>query len=162
MRLIRFEREQKILIMKNLFIPLLAIFVFSCKDGDDAALFNNTNETVFDINIPMSYSFDRRTTPVVVAFYGNKEFKGKPAKSENLYMVEKDENEKEKVVEDYNTTHLNLLKEGNYFALCFIDLNKNGRRESNEPIEYFTSKEHPKKIRVLKESRRTISFDFDL
>jgi hypothetical protein len=148
--------------MKNLFIPFLALLVFSCKDGDDAALFNNTNETVFDINIPMSYSFDRRTTPVVVAFYDNDEFKGKPVKSENLYMVEIDENDKEKVVEDYNTTHLNLLKEGNYFAYCFIDLNKNGRRENNEPIEYFTSREHPKKIRVLKESRRTISFDFDV
>ena len=94
----------------------------------------------------MSYSFDRRTTPVVVAFYDNDEFRGQPVKSENLYMVEIDENDKEKVVEDYNTTHLNLLKEGNYFANCFIDLNKNGRRENNEPIEYFTSREHPKKL----------------
>ena len=144
---------------KYLFFTLLFT---ACQDGDDAAFLNNTNETVFAINIPMTYSFDRFTTPVVVQFYDNDKFKGDPLKSESLYMIKRDDNDKEKAIDDYNITHLNLLKEGNYYALCFIDLNKNGKRESNEPIEYFTSRESPKKIRVLKESRRTISFDFNV
>jgi hypothetical protein len=162
--------------MKYFPILSLAIFLFSCQDGDDASLFNNTNETVFAVNIPMSYNFDRLTTPVAVQFYDNAQFKGNAVKSVNIYMVEKDDKEhdftgdnqkpyiraQENPSAEYNSTHLNLLKEGNYYVFCFIDLNKNGTREQNEPIEYFASKEDPKKIRVLKESRRTITFDFDL
>jgi len=147
--------------MRYLFISAMLLSIFSCKDGDESRRTNNTNETVFEINIPMSIPFDRTTTPVVVEFYDNKEFKGKPSESQNFYMVEKDENDKEKVIVEYNSTSINLLEEGNYFALCFIDLNKNGSRENNEPIEYFASRENPEKIRVLKESRRTIKFYFD-
>ena len=102
--------------MKYFPILSLAIFLFSCQDGDDASLFNNTNETVFAVNIPMSYNFDRLTTPVAVQFYDNAQFKGNAVKSVNIYMVEKDDKEQENPSAEYNSTHLNLLKEGNYFA----------------------------------------------
>lgn len=64
----------------------------------------------------MSYNFDRLTTPVAVQFYVNTQFKGNAVKSVYIYIVEKDEKEQENPSAEYNSTHLNLLKEGNYFA----------------------------------------------
>jgi hypothetical protein len=148
--------------MKYFQLIFLLFSLSACQDGDDASFLNNTNETVFVVNIPMSYVFDRQNTPVVVEFFDNNKFKGQAMKIENLFMLERDENDKVKPVEEYHMTYLNLLKQGNYYARCFIDLNKNGRQDRNEPISYFYSKDNPKKIRVLKESRRTISFDFEV
>lgn len=149
----------KTIILGVLLFSVITI-LHSCKDGDDTAFFNNTNETVLDITIPADYVFDRKKTNVVVAFYDNEAFKGEPAAKAKLKMIDTKENGKEKETENANQTRYNLLKKGNYYAMAFIDLNGNEKKDYNEPSEIFGQDGIPQKIKTLKESRRTVSFDF--
>ena len=133
----------------------IIITLFSCQDGDDAALFNNTNETRIKINVPNSYDFDRLSIPVRVTFYDNPKYSGAIACSKSLLMFEEREGNKKTPKTSISKTFLNLLEPGEYYAFAYIDMNNNAKHDVNEP-----KKEFKKKVRVLKESRRTLSFKF--
>ena len=133
----------------------IIIILFSCQDGDDAALFNNTNETVIKVNVPNSYSFDRLSIPVRVTFYDNPNYSGAITCTKSLMMFEETEENKKIPKTSTSRTFYDLLEPGEYYAFAYIDMNNNAKHDSNEP-----KKEFKKKVRALKESRRTLSFKF--
>jgi hypothetical protein len=143
------------------FIPLAALTLISCKDGDDAAFFNNTNEMVVNVDIPLSYEFDRLTIPVIVEYFDNNSFKGKAAGTQSVNMFKENEANEKVISETSGITSYNLLDSGAYYAHCFIDLNKNGEKNKEEPFMVFNNNDGtPKEVKVMKESRRTLDFDF--
>jgi hypothetical protein len=133
----------------------LIVILFSCQDGDDAAFFNNTNETVIKINVPNSFRFDRLSIPVRVTFYDNPDYSGAITCTESLMMFEETEDNKKIPKTSISATFFNLLEPGDYYAFAYIDMNNNAMHDKNEP-----KKEFKKKVRTLKESRRTLSFNF--
>jgi len=149
--------------MKKTGIILSAIIIlFSCQDrqdGDDAAVFNNTNETVIEINVPNSFSFDRLNIPVRVNFYDNPNYSGAITCSRSLMMTKSETDEDGKSIKIPTTSassmSYDLLEPGDYYAFAYLDMNKNSKYDSNEP-----KKEIENKIHVLKESRRTLKFNF--
>ncbi len=142
------------MIKTALIISVIAVLV-GCQDGDDAAFFNNTNETVVEINVPNSFRFDRLSIPVRVTFYDNPNYSGAITCTESLMLIEETEDNKKIPKTSISTTFLNLLEPGDYYAFAYIDMNNNGIYDTNEPKKKFK-----KKIRTLKESRRTLRFNF--
>lgn len=142
-------------------IPFVALTLLSCKDGDDAAFFNNTNEMVVNVDIPLSYEFDRLSIPVIVEYFDNKTFKGKAAGTQSIDMFRENETNEKVISETSGNTAYNLLDSGAYYAHCFIDLNRNGEKNNEEPFMVFNNNDGtPKEVKVMKESRRTLDFDF--
>ena len=131
------------------------IILLGCQDGDDAAFFNNTNETVINVNVPNSIKFDRLNIPVIVNFYDNPEYSGAMTCSRSVMMYEENDQNKKKEITSTSMTHLDLLEIGDYYAFAYIDYNNNSEYDSNEP-----KKEFKEKIHTLKESRRTVKFNF--
>lgn len=142
-------------------IPFVALTILSCQDGDDAAFFNNTNEMVVNVTIPLSYDFDRLRTPVIVEYFDNITLKGKAKGVQSVDMFRENEANEKVISESSGTTAYNLLDSGSYYAHCFIDLNSNGEKNNEEPFMIFNNNDgKPKEVKVMKESRRTLDFDF--
>ena len=142
--------------MKKIGLILSVIIIlFSCQDGDDAAFFNNTNETIIKINVSNSFDFDRLRIPVRVTFYDNPNYSGAITCTKSIMMFEETEENKKIPKTSISRTFYDLLEPGEYYAFAYIDMNNNAKHDPNEPKKKFK-----KKIRALKESRRTLSFKF--
>lgn len=141
---------------------IILLTAIGCREGEDASLFNGVNELEITGTISIApLDFDHMTVPMKVHLFTSENFQSVPSKRLTLNWYRRDDQGNNVAVNEANTTFYNGVSVGDYYAVAFIDLNRNSEVDANEPYDIWTeSNGDPKIIRVREESRWEIDFLF--
>ncbi len=155
--------------MKKIKIILLSIIVFAilfitgCNEGEDASIFNGVNELKVTGTVGIgSLDFDHENILMKVHLFKTTDFSLVPVKRLSLSWYEKDNQGNIVALNETETTFLDAVSPGEYYACSFIDLNKNSEVDDNEPYDIWRNQDDSHKvISVREESRWEILFLFE-
>ncbi len=130
-------------------------------EGEDVALFNNINELVIVGRNADADHFDSINTKMLVHLHRSDGFHDVPSARLSLGWYRVDSQGNHVPMAETSRTFYDAVSEGDYYALAFVDLNRDSELSRGEPVDVWTdSYGEPKVIRVREESRWKLVFDF--
>lgn len=141
----------------------LCLSIAACDiEGEDVALFNNINELVIVGRNADAAHFDNINTKMLVHLHRSDSFHDVPSARLSLQWYRVDSQGNYVPMAETQRTFYDAVSEGNYYAIAFVDLNRDSEPSRGEPIDVWTdSYGDPKVIRVREESRWKLVFDFE-
>ena len=151
-------RRTPLLILSGIF----GLTMTSCDiEGEDVAFFNNVNELVVVGKTTADLSFDRTRVPMIVHLHRTETFVDVPSARLMLNWYRVDEQGNKVGLSETKRVFFDAISEGDYYALAFIDLNRDSRLSRGEPWEVWEDEfRDPKVVRVREESRWKLEFVF--